>query len=227
MLGGAVPHTSNWWLASHAESQWSSHAQACAEKSPLLGWALDGHPIFGPYNPDNGKLVVTAGANGECECAANQLDECNGMVLENGAYAYFLTQTFPFVPPCLMGEVHTDAFKDTWLKDNQVAQCLFEGTHLLAGQTICNDVTDCQCNAGWVRAWTGACVLCGEGYWCPGGNETNQCPGNTSSATGSSAQTDCIPWQGPQTSKVPISTPDGPGPPGGGSGGGGMGMSGG
>lgn len=24
------------------------------EKSVLLGWALDGHPIFGPYNPDTG-----------------------------------------------------------------------------------------------------------------------------------------------------------------------------
>ena len=88
------------------------------EKSPLIGWAIDGAPIFGPYNPDNGELVVPAGAAGsDAGCSSNVLDECNGMVLENGVYAYFLTPTSPFVPPCVTGGVLMEAFVDGGLLD--------------------------------------------------------------------------------------------------------------
>ena len=34
------------------------------------------------------------------------LDECNGIEID-GEYAYFLTDTFPYVPRCLMGEATT------------------------------------------------------------------------------------------------------------------------
>lgn len=139
-LGGTVPLVSDWWLAPSAETQWPSQAKT-AEKSPLIGWAIDGAPIFGPYNPDNGELVVPAGAAGGEECSANVLDECNGMVLENGVYAYFMTATAPFVPPCLMGDVPTNAFVDGGLVDNVASVCPFEGTDPLAGTEICDEKT--------------------------------------------------------------------------------------
>ena len=62
-LGGTVPRVSDWWLAPNAESQWPSMAKT-PEKSPLIGWAIDGAPIFGPYNPDNGELVVPVAMRG-------------------------------------------------------------------------------------------------------------------------------------------------------------------
>jgi len=100
-LGGTVPERSDWWMASHPESQWPKEAKANAdgEKSPLLGWALDGAPIFGPYDPETGKLQVSQGN----ECESEELDECNGKTLSNGVYAYFITPTYPFVPKCLKG----------------------------------------------------------------------------------------------------------------------------
>ena len=143
-LGGTVPRASDWWMAPNAENQWPSKASARSNKSPLIGWALDGHPIFGPYNPDNGELVVPtaegAGSGSE-ECSENTLDECNGMVLENGVYAYFITPTAPFVPPCLMGNVAADAFVDGGLLDDKVSTCPFEGTKPLAGTEICDEKT--------------------------------------------------------------------------------------
>lgn len=138
-LGGTVPRVSDWWLAPSAESQWPSVSKSM-EKSPLIGWAIDGAPIFGPYNPDNGELVVPAGSSGSDEgCAANVLDECNGMILANGVYAYFLTPTAPFVPPCLMGDVPSEAFVDGGIVDGMASTCPFEGTDPLAGTMICDE----------------------------------------------------------------------------------------
>lgn len=34
---------------------------------------------------------------------AGDLDECNGVII-NGEYAYFITDSFPFIPRCHMGE---------------------------------------------------------------------------------------------------------------------------
>jgi len=140
-LGGTVPRLGDWWLAPNAETQWPGKAKAGTEKSPLVGWAIDGNPIFGPYNPENGELVAPGGASGGDECTSNTLDECNGMVLENGVYAYFITPTAPFVPPCLMGEVLTEAFVDGGLMDGEVSTCPFEGTEPLAGTEICDEKT--------------------------------------------------------------------------------------
>jgi len=138
-LGGTVPRVSDWWLAPNPETQWPSHAKSFGDISPLVGWAIDGSPIFGPYSPDNGELVVTSGGAGDAECTTNVLDECNGMVLENGVYAYFLTPTAPFVPPCLMGDIPDGAFVDNGLKDDVIGQCPFNGTDPLAGTEICDE----------------------------------------------------------------------------------------
>lgn len=61
----------SWW----ANGGWPARA----EPSPLIGWALDGWPIFGPYDED-GVLMTNA-----------TLDKCNGKRLAGGGYGYFTT----------------------------------------------------------------------------------------------------------------------------------------
>uniref|UniRef100_A0A7S1EAZ7 YHYH domain-containing protein n=2 Tax=Hemiselmis andersenii TaxID=464988 RepID=A0A7S1EAZ7_HEMAN len=95
-LGGEVPERSDWWLAKNPESQWPKMTQ---KESPVIGWAMDGFPIFGPYDPIT-KELQTSGAAG---CDGATLDECNGKTLSNGQYAYFVTPTYPHVPSCLKG----------------------------------------------------------------------------------------------------------------------------
>ncbi|OWY62084.1 hypothetical protein B7486_60315, partial [cyanobacterium TDX16] len=40
---------------------------------------------------------------------SGDLDECNGTVLEDGSYAYFTTDEFPYVLGCYRGEVDLTA----------------------------------------------------------------------------------------------------------------------
>jgi len=67
-------------------------ATANGAGSPVIGFARDGFPIFGPYN-EHGALVT-----------ASALDECNGMLDSQGNYGYYLTPDPPFAPRCLRGE---------------------------------------------------------------------------------------------------------------------------
>ena len=98
--------------------------------SPVIGFAADGYPIFGPYIDDSGTIrrattgyTLKAGARtnqvGEGAfpggnydgtyrddweyTAAGDLDECNGMTDSDGNYGYYLTNTFPYVPNCFKG----------------------------------------------------------------------------------------------------------------------------
>jgi len=64
---------SSWW----ADGSWPDRGRP----SPLIGWALDGWPIFGPYDA-SGRLMTNA-----------TLDRCNGKRLPDGSYAYFTTPT--------------------------------------------------------------------------------------------------------------------------------------
>ncbi|EKX54980.1 hypothetical protein GUITHDRAFT_131941 [Guillardia theta CCMP2712] len=86
-----TPQRSDWWLALHPETQ---------ATSALMGWALDGFPIFAPYDPETGELQVSRRFCNDI----SQLDECNGKFLANsGSYAYFLSPVYPYLPSCLRG----------------------------------------------------------------------------------------------------------------------------
>jgi hypothetical protein len=90
--------------------------------SPLIGWAADGFPIYGPiackdaactqvetvksgYKTTN--TPVTYSFKNHTWSAhpddASYLDECNGRVEPNGAYHYHATTDFPYVPACFKG----------------------------------------------------------------------------------------------------------------------------
>lgn len=57
--------------------------------SPLIGYAFDGFPLYGPYNEDGG--------------LPKDLDECNGRTGYDGTYRYHVTSTFPYLIGCYRG----------------------------------------------------------------------------------------------------------------------------
>lgn len=98
-------------------------------ESPLIGFAADGFPIYGPFIEDADGVTIRravssyqlrAGArpNGASDPGGNydgtfrddyeyvaesgDLDECNGMTYK-GQYAYFLTEGFPYIVGCFKG----------------------------------------------------------------------------------------------------------------------------
>eukprot|EP00808_Paulinella_micropora_P014976 g19618.t1 len=85
-LNVSTPSARDWWLRDRPETTWPARGMA----SPIVGWALDGFPIYGPYDL-NGQLVTAA-----------MLDECNGMFVA-GMYRYYLTPNWPYVPRCFKG----------------------------------------------------------------------------------------------------------------------------
>ena len=53
-----------------------------------IGLAIDGHRLLGPYNPD-GEIWT-----------ADELDKCNGILLDDGSYAYASTTFAPYTVGC-------------------------------------------------------------------------------------------------------------------------------
>jgi arylsulfatase A-like enzyme len=95
--------------------------------SPVVGFAADGYPIFGPYFDDSGVIrkavssfqlisgtrPSSSGNPGgsydgtyrddyQYQQGYGDLDECNGMSI-NGVYGYYITDGFPYVLSCFKG----------------------------------------------------------------------------------------------------------------------------
>lgn len=66
-----------------------------SEPSPLLGWALDGFPIYGPYD-EMGNLTSPVSMGG-------QLDECGFRRGADGRYRYHITPTTNVTLSCFRG----------------------------------------------------------------------------------------------------------------------------
>ncbi|MGA1054360.1 MAG: YHYH protein, partial [Pseudohongiellaceae bacterium] len=98
-----------------------------SQESPVVGFAADGFPIYGPFIDDHGTIrrvtssyQLRAGSRpsgtgdpggsydgtyrDDYEYVANSgdLDECNGMMW-NGAYGYYIIDAFPWVLNCYRG----------------------------------------------------------------------------------------------------------------------------
>jgi arylsulfatase A-like enzyme len=103
------------------------HEHNTGSPSPVIGFAADGFPIFGPYFDDNGtvrkalssfKLRSGQRPNGDGEpggtydgafrddyeyvSGSGDLDECNGMTVD-GVYGYYITDNFPYILSCFKG----------------------------------------------------------------------------------------------------------------------------
>ena len=91
------------------------------QESPVLGFAADGFPIYGPYGcvdasctqvvefqsgwVQTGDPTTYAWWNHEFQASTDKtvLDECNGRIGPDGTYRYHATAGFPYVLGCYMG----------------------------------------------------------------------------------------------------------------------------
>jgi hypothetical protein len=92
-----------------------------AEPSPIIGFALDGYPIYGPIACANvdctetvtvrsgwvqtGDPTTYAWDNHEYTPSEDPavLDQCNGRIGPDGEYRYHATATFPYILGCFHG----------------------------------------------------------------------------------------------------------------------------
>lgn len=91
-------------------------ADEVAEAPQLLGYAFDGFPIY----TGNGRYTSSWELSDESLFATDtwsahtyveglgDLDECNGLIDAEGNYAYYTTDTFPYVLGCYSGVVDLD-----------------------------------------------------------------------------------------------------------------------
>ena len=112
-MGVAFADSHTWWIndLGNETRPWEDMAAQFPEtspSSPVLGFARDGFPIFGPYD-DAGNLQRGASFGGD-------LDECNGKIDSNGNYGYYFTVDPPFAPVCLRGEIGNFAYSSTNIK---------------------------------------------------------------------------------------------------------------
>ena len=101
-MGLEFADSASWWINDEGDAvrvyeEMADQFPATGPASPVIGFARDGHPIFGPYD-DLGNLQRGATYGGD-------LDECNGKMDSNGKYGYYMTVDPPFAPPCLKGEI--------------------------------------------------------------------------------------------------------------------------
>lgn len=92
----ADEHT--WWIDEDEVRDFADMKNmfpATASPSPVVGFALDGFPIYGPYD-SAGNRMSSATYGGD-------VDQCNGKEDSDGNYGYYLTVDPPFAPPCLRG----------------------------------------------------------------------------------------------------------------------------
>lgn len=91
---------------------WPSYS----DPSPVVGWAMDGYPIMGPYD-DTGQLQVGASAGQEY----STLDECNGKFSpRTGKYAYYLTPNPPYAVGCFRGPLGIGTYEDRAIYGNAI-----------------------------------------------------------------------------------------------------------
>lgn len=124
-MGVGYPEDTFWWKNGDMVREYADMAAqwpANSEPSPVLGHALDGYPIFGPYD-DTRKLQHGKDFGGD-------LDECNGKKDAQGNYGYYLTVDPPFAPPCLRGDKGTFSYHTTNLScpKNGIKTTVFDTT---------------------------------------------------------------------------------------------------
>ena len=91
MCSGHPDPAGNYHYHSHSTC---NRMEVCGEPSLIFGVALDGIPIYGPFD-ENGKQLVQT-----------DLDECGGRVDRNGRYKYHITADPPYLLNCFRGEIN-------------------------------------------------------------------------------------------------------------------------
>ena len=143
---------------------WTLAAPDPNEASPIIGWALDGFPIYGPYGctdescttviefqsswVQTGNPQELALDNHEYQQQNGEqfLDQCNGRTQPDGSYGYHATSTFPYILGCYMGTPSDDAGNE----GNRGGGDDDDDNGGPGGPTSCEDEDDCvgQCPDG-------------------------------------------------------------------------------
>jgi len=95
---GGHPNPSRGHYHYHGHSS-CNRMEVCGEQSKIFGVAIDGIPMFGPFD-ENGKQLIQT-----------DLDICGGRTGADGRYRYHMTGDPPFYLNCLRGEIHKDLHK--------------------------------------------------------------------------------------------------------------------
>lgn len=89
----------------------------------VVGYSLDGYPILAPFLCTDESCTETIELTSSWERTSDvtnaweahefiegsgDLDQCNGMTMDDGSYAYFATDTFPYVLGCYVGEIEVN-----------------------------------------------------------------------------------------------------------------------
>ena len=100
---------------------WTNDDPPSDEVSPIVGYAADGFPIYGPYGctdeacdeviqfksswVQTGDPTTYAWENHEYQeqSGAEYLDRCNGRIGPDGTYRYHATESFPYLLGCYKG----------------------------------------------------------------------------------------------------------------------------
>ena len=91
-MGGTTPASGAQFLYENTSQSQVALWPVIGKPSPLIGFALDGFPIYGPYNV-SGDLQVAG---------SSDLDEC---LFSAKHQRYHFTANAPFSPPCLVGNL--------------------------------------------------------------------------------------------------------------------------
>jgi hypothetical protein len=114
--------------------------------SPLIGWALDGFPIYGPID-EHGVLTAPQKDGGE-------LDECNGRMGADGRYRYHLTPHAPHTVACFRGTL--GSFADGGIVNNETcAESGYTNTYRLVQFKVPSCIKQCMpgCIPGCLQDW--------------------------------------------------------------------------
>ena len=91
-LDATVPTTGTLFIHEDTSMEQIGHWSEVGKPSPIVGFALDGFPIYGPYN-----------ASGQLQTAGST--ELNKCLFDMKNQRYHMTANYPFTPPCLVGNV--------------------------------------------------------------------------------------------------------------------------
>jgi len=95
-LGHTVPSNRSYWASNDPLEQLNDWPDT-GKPSPMVGYALDGFAIMGPYD-EEGDLQVGGSVSN-----MSTLDECNGKTGKDGHYRYYLTPNAPYNVACFKG----------------------------------------------------------------------------------------------------------------------------
>lgn len=100
---------------------WMNDDPPADEASPIIGWSLDGFPIYGPLECADASCATVVEMKSGYDQTGNpktnawdaytwtahddttHLDECNGHTGPSGDYHYHQTETFPYILGCYAG----------------------------------------------------------------------------------------------------------------------------